>query len=106
MFFLSPVKFAKFELDPFASEPTNYVIVGGDGGCRVGEVRAGITSSMPDRKGLGSLRTLMLATVTVRDPPTPFLSAFEEIYFLRVKENEIENVSIVTEKLNKKFHSL
>ena len=24
MFFLSPVKFAKFELDPFASEPTKF----------------------------------------------------------------------------------
>ena len=25
--------------------------VGGDGGCKVGEVRAGTTSSMPDQKG-------------------------------------------------------
>ena len=25
--------------------------VGGDGGCRVGEVRAGTTSPMPDHKG-------------------------------------------------------
>ena len=29
----------------------NYSIVGGDGGCRVGEVRAGTTSHMPDHKG-------------------------------------------------------
>ena len=29
----------------------NYRTVGGDGGCRVGEVRAGITSPMPDHKG-------------------------------------------------------
>ena len=30
----------------------NYSTVGGDGGCRVGEVRAGTTSPMPDHKGL------------------------------------------------------
>ena len=29
----------------------NYSTVGEDGGCRVGEVRAGTTSPMPDRKG-------------------------------------------------------
>ena len=29
----------------------NYTTVGGDGGCRVGEVRAGTTSPMPDHKG-------------------------------------------------------
>ena len=29
----------------------NYSIVGGDGGCRVGEVLAGTTSPMPDHKG-------------------------------------------------------
>ena len=29
----------------------NYSTVGGDGGCRVGEVRAGTTSPMPDYKG-------------------------------------------------------
>ena len=28
----------------------NYSTVGGDGGCRVGEVRAGTTSPMPDHK--------------------------------------------------------
>ena len=28
-----------------------YRTVGGDGGCRVGEVRAGTTSPMPDHKG-------------------------------------------------------
>ena len=28
-----------------------YNAVGGDGGCRVGEVRAGTTSPMPDHKG-------------------------------------------------------
>ena len=27
----------------------NYSTVGGDGGCRVGEVRAGTTSHMPDK---------------------------------------------------------
>ena len=30
----------------------NYSTVGGDGGSRVGEVRAGTTSPMPDHKGL------------------------------------------------------
>ena len=29
----------------------NYNTVGGDGGCRVGEVRAGTTSPMPNHKG-------------------------------------------------------
>ena len=29
----------------------NCSAVGGDGGCRVGEVRAGTTSPMPDHKG-------------------------------------------------------
>ena len=29
----------------------NHNTVGGDGGCRVGEVRAGIASPMPDHKG-------------------------------------------------------
>ena len=29
----------------------NYNTVGGDGGCRVGKVRAGTTSPMPDHKG-------------------------------------------------------
>ena len=38
--------------------------VQGDGGSRVGEVRAGTTSPMPEHKGF-------LATVTVRDPPIP-----------------------------------
>ena len=29
----------------------DYSTVGGDGGCRVGEVQAGTTSPMPDHKG-------------------------------------------------------
>ena len=29
----------------------NWCTVGGDGGCRIGEVRAGTTSPMPDHKG-------------------------------------------------------
>ena len=32
-------------------EKDNYSTVGGDGGCRVGEVRASTTSPMPDHKG-------------------------------------------------------
>ena len=54
----------------------NYSTVGGDGGCRVGEVRASTTSSMSDHKGF---KPGFQATVTVRDPPTPFLSEFSEI---------------------------
>ena len=30
----------------------NHSTVGGDAGCRVGEVRAGTTSPMPDHKGV------------------------------------------------------
>ena len=41
--------------------------VGGDGGCRGGEVRAGTTSPMSYHKGF-KLQSLS------RDPPTPFLS--------------------------------
>ena len=33
------------------SKQDNYSTVGGDGGCRVGEVRAGTTSPMPDHMG-------------------------------------------------------
>ena len=47
--------------------------VGGDEGCRVGKVRAGNTSPMPDHKGF------KLHTVTVRDLPTPFVSELSEI---------------------------
>ena len=36
-------------LEHFKQE--NYHTVGGDGGCRVGEVRASTTSPMPDHKG-------------------------------------------------------
>ena len=40
--------------------------VRGDGGSRVGEVRAGTTSPMPEHKGFK-----LQYNVTVRDPPTP-----------------------------------
>ena len=36
-------------LDAFKQD--NYITVGGDGGCSVGEVRAGTTSPMPYHKG-------------------------------------------------------
>ena len=49
----------------------NYSMVGGNGGCRVGKVRAGTTSPMPDHKGF--------KTVTVRDPPASVLSEVSEI---------------------------
>ena len=50
-------------LDTFKQD--NYNTVGGDGGCRVGKVRAGTTSPIPYHKGF---------KITVRDPPTPSLS--------------------------------
>ena len=43
----------------------NYSKVGGDGGCRVGEVRAGTTSPMPDHKGF------MLQWLSENHPLTP-----------------------------------
>ena len=39
----------KMHWDTF--EQDHYSIVGWDGGCRVGEVRAGTTSPIPDHKG-------------------------------------------------------
>ena len=59
----------------------NYSTVGEDGGCRVGEVRANITSLMPDHKGF---------KLTVRDPLTSFLSEFQKFSTLRVNVTEDE----------------
>ena len=67
----------------------NYSIVGGDVGGRVGEVRAGTTSPMPDHKGF-KLQELP-------DPPTPFLSEFSErrinFFFLKI-HSEMEWVDL------------
>ena len=38
-------------INPYSASRDNWCTVGGDGGCRVGEVRAGTTSPMPDHKG-------------------------------------------------------
>ena len=38
-------------INSYSVSHDNRCMVGGDGGCRVGEVRAGTTSSMPDHKG-------------------------------------------------------
>ena len=35
----------------YSASRDNWCTVGGDGGCRVGEVQAGTTSPMPDHKG-------------------------------------------------------
>ena len=35
-------------LNSYSASHDNWCTVGGDGGCRVGEVRAGTTSPMPD----------------------------------------------------------
>ena len=35
----------------YSASRDNWCTVGGDGGCRVGEVRAGTTSPVPDHKG-------------------------------------------------------
>ena len=38
-------------INSYSASRDNSCTVGGDGGCRVGEVRAGTTSPMPDHKG-------------------------------------------------------
>ena len=38
-------------INPYSASHDNWYTVGGDGGCRVGEVRAGTTYPMPDHKG-------------------------------------------------------
>ena len=38
-------------INSYSGSRDNWCTVGGDGGCRVGEVRAGTTSPMPDHKG-------------------------------------------------------
>ena len=38
-------------VNSYSTSRDNWCTVGGDGGCRVGEVRAGTTSPMPDHKG-------------------------------------------------------
>ena len=43
---------ARFVLfNSYSASHDNWCTVGGDGGCRVGEVRACTTSPMPDHKG-------------------------------------------------------
>ena len=51
----------------------NYSTVRGDGGGRVGEVRAGTTSPMPEHKGF------KLQYIPVKDPATPCLNECSEI---------------------------
>ena len=41
----------QYQLTLKSASRDNRCTVGGDGGCRVGEVRAGTTSPMPDHKG-------------------------------------------------------
>ena len=38
-------------INSYSASCDNWCTVGGNGGCRVGEVRAGTTSPMPDHKG-------------------------------------------------------
>ena len=40
-----------FKVNSYSASHDNWCTVGGDGGCRVGEVRASTTSPMPDHKG-------------------------------------------------------
>ena len=42
---------AKYTVNSESASRDNWCTVGGDGGCRVGEVQAGTTSPMPDHKG-------------------------------------------------------
>ena len=39
------------QINSYSASRDNWCTVGGDGGCRVGEVWAGTTSPMPDHKG-------------------------------------------------------
>ena len=39
------------QVNSYSASHDNWCTVGGDGGCRVGKVRAGTTSPMPDHKG-------------------------------------------------------
>ena len=41
----------KKTVNSYSASRDNWCTVGGYGGCRVGEVRGGTTSPMPDRKG-------------------------------------------------------
>ena len=41
----------KLYLNSYSASRDNWCAVGGDVGCRVGEVRAGTTSPMPDHNG-------------------------------------------------------
>ena len=38
-------------INSYSASHDNWCTVGGDGGCRVGEIRAGTTSPIPDHKG-------------------------------------------------------
>ena len=40
-----------WKINSYSASRNNWCTVGGDGGCTVGEVRAGTTSPMPDHKG-------------------------------------------------------
>ena len=45
-----PLKVIDLYFNSYSASRDNWCIVGGDGGCRVGEVQAGTTSPMPDHK--------------------------------------------------------
>ena len=40
-----------YQINSYSASRDNWCTVGGDGGCRVGEVQAGTTSPMPNHKG-------------------------------------------------------
>ena len=60
-----------------AFKQDNYSTVGGDGGCRVGEVRVGTTSPMSDHKGF---KLQQLSEIH----PLHFLVNFQKFSTLRV----------------------
>ena len=47
---LSGAQWGEQHVNSYSASRDNWCTVGGDGGCRVGEVRAGTTSPMPDHK--------------------------------------------------------
>ena len=58
------------------TRPDNYSTVRGDGGGRVGEVRVGTTSPMPEHKGLSRGSTELYLHNTGNVPPTAFVRYF------------------------------
>ena len=51
LYIIDPLHMISFPVNSYSASHNNWCTVGGNGGCRVGEVRAGTTFPMPDHKG-------------------------------------------------------